>query len=50
MCEHNCSSCGGCGSIKPDEITVKLMRNRSEIEAVLIDANGESDRSACKIG
>lgn len=41
-CDHNCGSCGnGCNHIKPEDITVKLMRNRSEIEAVLIDGNGE---------
>lgn len=40
MCDHDCDKCGACG-IKPDEITVKLMRNRSEIEAVLINGNGE---------
>ena len=40
-CEHNCSNCSNHCGVKPDDITVKLMRNRSEIEAVLIDSNGE---------
>ena len=40
MCERSCESCKG-GCISPNDISVKLMRNRSEIEAVLIDNNGE---------
>lgn len=40
-CEHNCGNCGGNCGVKPEDITVKLMRNRSEIEAVLVDGNGE---------
>ena len=35
QCSHSCNN----GGVKPEDLTVKLMRNRSEIEAVLIDSD-----------